>query len=138
MAVGAVAAQPYLCGKRLPVAGLAFDACVCTFENERRLRVMIEDSLLPIDRVVTDGAPFAEVAAMDIGLVVTFDALLRGIAENVRLVAILALTFLVLPEERKARKSMIEEDVVLPGRFVVTIQACRAERAVMRIAVFVA
>lgn len=138
VAIGAAASKPHLHVQRLPVAGLALDALMRALESESRLHVVIEDRLLPPDRVVTNGTSVAEAAAVGVVVAMAFDALLRCIAKDVRLMAILALALLVLAEQGEAGQPVIEEDVVLPRRLVVAVLAGRAERTVVCIVVLVA
>ena len=138
VAVGAVAAQAHLCCQRLPVARFAVDPHVRAFEFKCGLHVVIKYPLPPFDRVVTEGAAFAEASVMGVVLAMAIDALLRCITEHVRIMAILAFTFRVLAQQRETGQAVIEENVVLPGQLIVAVRAGGAERAVVGIVVFMA
>ena len=83
VAVGTVTAEAHLCRQRLPMTRLALDAYVRALEPECRLRVVIEDCLSPLHRVVARRAFFAEAPAMGVAFAMAIDASLGRIAEDV-------------------------------------------------------
>jgi len=126
MTIGAVPAEARLRRKRLPVAALARDLRVCAVEREAGLRVVIEQPLLPVDRVMAQRAVLAKTPLVGVVLAVAADAVFRSVAEHVRFVTLAALGFRVFAEQREAGEIMVEEDVVLPRGFTVAVEALRA------------
>lgn len=114
VAVSAAPSKLRLDTQRLPMAGFAGEFDVSTVKDEVRLQVMVELPLLPVDRVVAPGTVLVESAAMWIVLAMTLDAGSWRIPENLRFVTVVAARVAVHTEERKARQTVIEEDVVGP------------------------
>jgi len=73
MTVGATAAESRLPGHRAPMAALTGDVPMCAFENEARLRIVIELPLRPVDRVVAQRAVLDEATCVRIDLAVAID-----------------------------------------------------------------
>lgn len=64
MAIGALLTERHLRGQRLPVTTLARDLGVRTLQPEVRLRIVVEQPLLPVDRVVAQHAIASETTFM--------------------------------------------------------------------------
>jgi hypothetical protein len=101
--------------QRLPVAVVARDRCVCTIEKKIRLRIVIKQPQVPIDRVVTEAAFIAVSILVRIVVGVTGYTFCLRQLEFVRLVTILALSFHVLSEQRKDGQAMVEPHIFSPG-----------------------
>ena len=113
VAVGTVASEACLCRQGLPVTGLAVDPRMGAFEFERGLRIVVENPLLPVDRVVAERALLAEAPIMRIVFAMAIDALLGRIAEDMRIVALVALLLRVFSQQGEASQIVVEEHVVL-------------------------
>lgn len=137
MTVRAVLAQARLRGKRLPVTALARDVCVCTVKRETRLLVVVEQPLLPVDRVVAQPAILAEATVVRVVFAVATEAVFRCVAKYVRLVALAAVGFRVFTKQRKPGEVVVEKDIVLPRRFTVAVEALRALCALVGVIVLV-
>lgn len=83
MTVGAVLAQTRLRSERPAMTAFARDVRVRTVERETRLRVVVEQPLLPVDRVVAKEAFLAKPPLMRVIVAVATDAVFRGILEYV-------------------------------------------------------
>ena len=138
VAIGAVATLLNLRCQWLPVAGFASDALMGSIELESGLCVVIKKCLLPVHRRVAKHASFAEPATMGVVFLVAGNALLRRVSEHVRVMALAALLFVVFAEQRKTGQAMVEEDIVLPGAFVMAVRTRYSQRRVMGVVVFVA
>lgn len=126
MTVGAVLAQTRLRSERLAMAAFARDVRVCAVERETRLRVVVEQPLLPVDRVMAKEAVLAKPPLVRVVVAVTTDAVFRGILEYVRVVTLATFRLCVLAQQRKTREIVIEEHIVLPRQFAVTVEALGA------------
>ena len=138
VAIGTVAAESHLRLQWLPMTGFTVDASVCPVEPESGLCIVIEKCLLPLDRVVAKRALFAEASAVGIVLLVAVNALLRRVAEHVRVMTLGAVLLVVFAKKREAGQAMVEKDLVLPGVFVVAVCTRCSQRAVVSIVFFVA
>ena len=123
MAIRAIAPKTRLVSERPAMTGFAVRIGVCARQGEVSLQVVIERPLRPGDRVVAETAVGAEEAVVRLVVPVTIDTRLRGVAENMRIMAGIALGLFMLAEQRELRQAMVEEDLVLPGQFVVAILA---------------
>ena len=138
VAIGAVATQLHLRCQWLPVAGLAIASRMCTFKHESGLSVVVKKCLFPLHRGVAKRASFAEAPTMGIAFLVTVGALLRCVAEYMRVMALAAFLLVMFAKQREASQAMVEKDVILPGNFAMAVRARNAKRAVVSVVVFVA
>jgi len=88
MTVSAVLAQARLCSERLAMTAFARDVRVRTVERETRLRVVVKQPLLPVDRVVAKEAVLAKSPLVRVIVAVATDAVFWGILEYVRVVTL--------------------------------------------------
>ena len=123
MTVGAVLAQARLRSERFAMTAFARDVRVRTVEREARLRVVVEQPLLPVDRVMAKEAVLAKPPVVRVVVPVAADAVVRGILEYVRVVTLATFRLCVLAQQRKVREIVIEEHIVLPRQFAVTVEA---------------
>ena len=137
VAVRALATQLLLGGQGTPVAAFTRDVRVRTVQRKIRSGIVVEMPLLPVDRVVAGRADFSEAPLVLVVVPVAVDALLGCIAEHMSLVAVGALGFGVLAEQRETRQTMVEKDIVFPGALVVTVCANVTLRKLVRIIVLV-
>ena len=91
MAVGTAAAQPGLRSKGSAVTTVAADFEVCALQGEVRLPVMVKLPLQPVDRVVAKGAVLREAILVRVRFAMAFGAVRGRVAEDMRLVARVAL-----------------------------------------------
>jgi hypothetical protein len=138
MTVGAVLAQARLHSERLSVTALARDIRVRTVKREARLLVVIEQPLLPFDRVVAKRAIFTEAPLVRVVFPVAADTGIRGITEYVRVVTLATFRLCVPAQQRKTCEIVIEEDIVLPRQFAVAVKALRTLRPLMGVIVLMA
>lgn len=97
------------------------------------LAVVVELPFGPVHRVMACGTVVVVSTLMRVFLEVTVDAYRGRVTKHMRFVAGLALLVGMLAQQREARQIVIEEHIVLPGRFVVAIAALDALLALMRI-----
>ena len=116
VAIGAVATQLHLRCQWLPMAGLS---------------VVVKKCLFPLHRGVAKRASFAEAPTMGIAFLVTVGALLRCVAEYMRVMALAAFLLVMFAKQREASQAMVEKDVM-------AVRARNAKRAVVSVVVFVA
>lgn len=138
MAICTVSTEARLRSEFLPVTALTRDVRVRAVEREAGLCVVVEQPLLPVDRVMAQCTIFAEAPLVGVTLTVATDAVLGRIAEHVRRVALAAVGFRVPAEQREAGEIVVEEDVVLPRRLAVAVETLRALRTFVGIVVLVA
>ena len=87
---------------------------MCAAQLEVRLTVVIELPLQPVNGVVAQGAVFRKAVRVRVFLTVAFGTLDRRVAENMRIVARIALFVGVCSEQWETRQAVIEEDQVRP------------------------
>ena len=126
MTIGAVPAEARLRSKRLSVAALARDLRVCAVKREAGLRVVIEQPLLPVDGVMAQRAVLTEAPLVGVVLAVAADAILRCVAEHMRLATLATLGFRVFAEQGETSEIVVEKDVVFPRGFTVAVETLRA------------
>jgi len=123
MTVGAVLAQARLRSERFAMTAFARDVRMRTVEREARLRVVVEQPLLPVDRVMAKETVLAKPPVVRVVVPVAADAVVRGILEYVRVVTLATFRLCVLAQQRKVREIVIEEHIVFPRQFAVTVEA---------------
>ncbi len=138
MTVRAVTTQLRMGSQWSAMAGLAGNLRMRPVQDKARLQVVVEEPLLPVNRVVACRTVRAETAFVRVVRRMAVHALLRSIAEHVRFMAVAAVDIRVFAKEWEARQVVVEEHAFLPRRFVVTVVTPDAERLRMRIVVFVA
>ena len=115
------------------MTAVASDIDVCTIYFKIGLHVVIEQPQVPGDRVVARAAVGVKHAIVGIVFQVTADALGISVGEYLALVTIRAFNIVVLTEQWKAAKVVIEERCGQPFTFVVAISALLPQCSVMRI-----
>ena len=91
MTIGTATPQPGLSGEGTPVAGVALHVEMRALQHKIGLPVVIELPLQPVHRVVAQGAVVREAVLVWIAVAVALDTLRWRIAENMGLVAGIAL-----------------------------------------------
>ncbi len=128
MTVRAVTTQLRMGSQWSAMAGLAGNLRMRPVQDKARLQVVVEEPLLPVNRVVACRAVRAESAVVRVVCCMAVHALLRCVAEHMRIMAVAAVNVRVLAQERETRQVVVEEYVVLPRRFVVAVVTADAKR----------
>jgi len=137
MTIGTATPQPGLSGEGTPVAGVALHVEMRALQHKIGLPVVIELPLQPVHRVVAQGAVVREAVLVWIAVAVALDTFRGRIAENMGLVAGIALLVGVRAEQREPCQAVIEEDLASPGVLVMAVETGRALGAVVSVVVLV-
>gem|GEM_PF-5744091 len=90
---------------------------VRAFQSETGLQLVVEGPLIPADRVVAGSTLIVEIAAMRILILMAGNTCGIRFPKGLRLMAVVAFCFPMLPEQWKRAEVVIEEHRVLPADF---------------------